>query len=65
MEKIAGRLSVRYSPDVTALKRYGNNGLVECFATIELNKATGEALFVHFRNHKNFIFMLAMCSVLL
>jgi len=31
MEKIAGRSNVRYSPDVTVLKRYGDNRLVEIF----------------------------------
>lgn len=29
MEKIVGRSDVRYSTDVTALKIYGNNRLVE------------------------------------
>jgi len=31
MEQIAGRSNVRYSPDVTVLKRYGNNCPVEFF----------------------------------
>ena len=43
MEQIAGRSNVRYSPDVTVLKRYGNNCPVEFFATTKLNKETGEA----------------------
>ena len=29
MQKIAGRSSVRYSADVSALKRYGDNRLVD------------------------------------
>lgn len=44
MEKTVGRSNVRYSPDVTALERYGNNRLVGgFFATINVNKETGEA----------------------
>ena len=55
-----GRSNVLYSPDVTALKRYGNNRLV-VFCDNKSEERNRRSLFVHFSIQKNFMFMLATC----